>query len=51
MFAGVPPDSLVRFLTEKSTPLDEARLIQALPKTPFLKLAAKTLLEAPIHRS
>ncbi len=50
MFAGVPPDSLVRFLTEKSTPLDEARLIQALPKTPFLKLAAKTLLEAPSLR-
>jgi lycopene beta-cyclase len=45
MFAGVPPDSLVRFLTEKSTPLDEARLIRALPKTPFLKLAARTLLE------
>jgi lycopene beta-cyclase len=47
MFAGVPPDSLVRFLTEKSTPLDEARLIRALPKTPFLKLAARTLLERP----
>ena len=45
MFAGVPPDALVRFLTEKSTPLDEARLVGALPKTPFLKLAAKTLLE------
>jgi lycopene beta-cyclase len=47
MFAGVPPDSLVRFLTEKSTPLDEARLIRALPKTPFLKLATRTLLERP----
>jgi lycopene beta-cyclase len=46
MFAGVPPDSLVRFLTEKSTPLDEARLIRALPKTPFLKLAAHTLIES-----
>ena len=50
MFAGVAPDSLVRFLTEKSTPLDEARLIGALPKTPFLKLAAKTLFEAPTLR-
>ena len=50
MFAGVAPDSLVRFLTEKSTPFDEARLIQALPKTPFLKLAAKTLLGAPSLR-
>ena len=45
MFAGVPTDSLVRFLAEKSTPLDEARLIRALPKTPFLKLSARTLLE------
>lgn len=45
MFAGVPPDSLVRFLTERSTPLDEARLIGALPKVPFLKVAARTLLE------
>jgi lycopene beta-cyclase len=45
MFAGVPPDPLVRFLTERSTPLDEARLIRALPKTPFLKLAARTLLD------
>ncbi len=45
MFAGVPPDHLVRFLTEKSTPLDEARLIRALPKAPFLKLAARALLE------
>jgi len=51
MFAGVPPDSLARFLTEKSTSLDEARLIQALPKAPFLKLAAKTLLEAAAPRS
>lgn len=45
MFAGVPPDPLVRFLTERSTLPDEARLIRALPKTPFLKLAARTLLE------
>ena len=45
MFAGVPPDALVRFLTERSTPLDEARIIRALPKSPFLKLAARTLLE------
>ncbi len=45
MFTGVPPDPLVRFLTEKSTPPDEARLIRALPKMPFLGLAARTLLE------
>ncbi len=40
MFAGTPPDPLVRFLTERSSPLDEARLIGALPKLPFLRLAA-----------
>ncbi len=45
MFAGVPADSLVRFLTEKSSPLDEARLIKALPKTPFIGLAFRAALE------
>ena len=40
MFAGTPPGALVRFLTEGSTPLDDARLIGALPKLPFLRLAA-----------
>ncbi len=45
MFAGVPPDALVRFLTERSTPLDEARLVRALPKSPFMVLAAKALLQ------
>lgn len=44
MFAGVPPESLVRFLTEKSTLADELRLIQALPKTPFLEISARMLL-------
>lgn len=44
MFAGVPPDSLVRFLTEKSTPADEARLIGALPKKPFIGIAGRMLL-------
>lgn len=40
MFAGTPPDPLVRFLTEGSSYLDDARLIGALPKLPFLRLAA-----------
>jgi lycopene beta-cyclase len=40
MFAGTPPDPLVRFLTERSTLPDDARLIRALPKLPFLRLAA-----------
>ena len=46
MFAGVPTDSLVRFLTEKSTLADEASLIGALPKTPFVGIAGRMLLEA-----
>lgn len=45
MFAGVPPDPLVRFLTEKSTPLDEARIVGALPKVPFLRLGARAMME------
>jgi len=46
MFAGVAPGPLVRFLTEKSTPADELRLVMALPKTPFLRVAARMLLDA-----
>ena len=45
MFAGMPPDPLVRFLTEKSTPLDEARLVGALPKGPFLRLGVRAIME------
>ena len=45
MFAGTPPDPLVRFLTEGSSPLDEARLIGALPKLSFLRLAAGEALD------
>lgn len=46
MFARVPPDALVHFLTETSSPSEELRLILALPKTPFLKIAGGMLLEA-----
>lgn len=44
MFAGVPPEPLVRFLTETSSYRDDARLIWALPKFPFLRLAAREAL-------
>lgn len=44
MFGRVPPDALVRFLTERSTPMEDLRLILALPKTPFLKIAGGMLL-------
>jgi len=46
MFSAVAPAPLVRFLTEKSSPLDELRLITALPKTPFLWISARMLLDA-----
>jgi lycopene beta-cyclase len=45
MFAGLPGPLTVRFLTERSTPIDELRLILALPKAPFLRAAATTLAE------
>ena len=45
MFAGVPPGPLIRFLTETSTPLDEARLVGALPKAPFLRIAGEELID------
>ena len=45
MFAGTPPGPLVRFLTEGSSPLDDARLIAALPKLPFVRLAAGEALD------
>lgn len=43
MFARLSPDTLVRFLTEKSTLADDVRLTLAMPKMPFLKSAARTL--------
>ena len=43
MFAGLPPDTLVRFLTEKSTQVDDLRLVLSMPKMPFLKIAARML--------
>lgn len=46
MFSRVPPDALVRFLTEKSTPADELRLVMAMPKIPFISLAVRRAFEA-----
>lgn len=36
MFARVPSDSLIRFLSDRSSISDELRLILALPKSPFV---------------
>lgn len=46
MFSRVPSDVLVRFLTEKSSLADELELVMAMPKIPFLSLAARRALEA-----
>ena len=46
MFAGLPPEPLIRFLTERSSPADELRLVAALPKTPFIKIAGRMLLDS-----
>ena len=45
MFTGLPPDTLVRFLTEKSTLADDLRLVLAMPKMPFLKIAVRMLVQ------
>ena len=46
MFSSVPSDALVRFLTEKSSPADELKLVMAMPKTPFIGLALRRAFEA-----
>lgn len=45
MFAALPGPLTVRFLTERSSPVDDLRLILALPKRPFLRAAATTAIE------
>lgn len=45
MFAALPGALTVRFLTERSSPLDDLRLVLALPKRPFLLAALTTVLE------
>ena len=41
MFEGAEPAALVRFLSEKSTPVDDLRIVAALPKWPFIAAAAR----------
>ncbi|WP_157071382.1 lycopene cyclase family protein [Curtobacterium ammoniigenes] len=43
MFGGVPGPAVVRFLSERSSVIDELRIIFALPKRPFLRAAARLL--------
>ena len=46
MFSRVPPEALVRFLTERSSPTDELRLVMAMPKAPFIGIALRRVFEA-----
>lgn len=43
LFAQAPPASLVRFLSDESSFFDDARIVIALPKIPFLKAAAQRI--------
>jgi lycopene beta-cyclase len=41
LFQRVPPNRLVRFLSDSATPGDIARVIAAMPKRPFIRQAAR----------
>jgi lycopene beta-cyclase len=41
MFSRAKPCSVVRFLGEKSTPIDDLRIVGALPKLPFIAAALR----------
>lgn len=45
MFEGLPPDTLVRFITEKSSLLDDLRLVLAMPKAPFMRIAVRMVFQ------
>ncbi|MGB3632852.1 MAG: lycopene cyclase family protein [Rubrobacteraceae bacterium] len=51
MFTGLPADTLVRFLTEKSTLLEDLRLVLAMPKIPFVKIAVRLLARSVSSRA
>ena len=42
MFERAEPAAVVRFLGERSTPLDDLRIVGALPKVPFLSAAIRS---------
>ncbi len=39
LVAGVPGDAFARFMSDRSTPADEARIVRALPAVPFARAA------------
>lgn len=49
MFERVPSESLIRFMTERSSVTDELRLILALPKRPFIGIVLRMLANRIAH--
>lgn len=47
MFAGVPTNNLVRFLTEKSSLSDDLRLVMSMPKAPFIWTSLRMMFSSP----
>lgn len=44
LFQHVPADRLVRFLSDRPTPIDTSRVIAAMPKRPFIRQAAEVMI-------
>ena len=45
LFRRVPADRLVRFLSDRPTPIDVGAVVNAMPKAPFLRQAGDVILE------
>ncbi len=45
LFRRVPSDRLVRFLSDRATPIDVGAVVKAMPKAPFLRQAGDVILE------
>ncbi|MDJ0886547.1 MAG: lycopene cyclase family protein [Desulfobacterales bacterium] len=45
LFRRVPADRLVRFLSDRATPIDVSAVVKAMPKAPFLRRAGDVILE------
>ena len=50
LFDGVAPDRLVRFLSDRPTPLDIATVVTTMPKRPFLREAFHVMTATGAHR-
>jgi len=49
MAQRVPGDVFARFMSDASSPTDEARIIAALPKRPFMSAALRSGVTAGLH--